>query len=319
MGFESNLGQPGNTSTADASARFSESLWVPPSSTKSTSSDATTASTDTRRPVVQEPGALIAEKPPSAQKPDAAESDKTEGAKKESSSDVLDIPPLNGNFSKAGDPPRFSEQTSVPPPSAADLAAMKKPPIFTGSDIPPLNLERLASPAGDKHPTMATIADLARKSVGSSALGNKAPSEAKVLPDYKVPPQVKCAATVSTWLVDAGFIGNEDFKVRVTDPKQQGLSELLPELGFNPVQITGKIDPDAYPDGPVGIIAGTEKFKDGTNHVGFVEKRNGELRVMHNRSGTVHDDSLIGSYFYGDNGNPRFGKMKLFVLGGTKS
>lgn len=166
---------------------------------------------------------------------------------------------------------------------------------------------------------MKDLAALARESVGSRELGNKSPAEARELPNFSVPPHVKCASTVSTWLIGAGFMTNEDFKIRVTDPNGQGLNELLPELGFKPISLDGKIDPNAFPDGPIGIISGTEKYNDGTNHVGFLEKRNGQLRVMHNRSGRVADDGLIGSYFYGDNGNPRFAKMKLFVLNGKRS
>lgn len=213
------------------------------------------------------------------------------------------------------DATRFSEALSVPPPSRVELAELKQATIAMKPDST-ANLhpvEITDDKAGAKPPTLETLASEARDSVGSNKLGNKSPAEARDLPNTKVAPGVKCAATVSTWLVEAGYMKNEDFKIRVTDPKGQGLSELLPQLGFQPVMLNGKIDASSFPEGPIGIIAGTEKFNDGTNHVGFLEKRNGELRVMHNRSGTVHDDSLVGSYFYSDNGNPRFGKMKLFV------
>lgn len=215
------------------------------------------------------------------------------------------------------DAPRFSEALSVPPPSKVDLAELKQATLAmkpdSSANLHPVEITNDA--AGAKPPTLETLASEARDSVGSSKLGNVSPAEARDLPNIKVPPQVKCAATVSTWLVEAGYMKNEDFKIRVTDPKGQGLSELLPELGFKPLTINGKIDAASFPEGPIGIIAGTEKFNDGTNHVGFLEKRNGELRVMHNRSGSVHDDNLVGSYFYNENGTPRFGKMKLFVPG----
>jgi len=219
---------------------------------------------------------------------------------------------------------RFAEAVWRPPDSAAErnveLAAMTKPAVAASSDQSLKPMEVSDSSTDMKPPTMDDILSQARDSVGRRDLGNKSPKEARELPNFSVAPNVKCAATVSAWLIGAGVMKNEDFKIRVTDDKGQGLSELLPELGFQPRTIDGKLDPKAFPDGPVGIIAGTEKYKDGTNHVGFVEKRDGQLRVMHNRSGRVADDPLIGSYFYGDNGTPKFNKMKLFVLGnGSRS
>jgi hypothetical protein len=184
------------------------------------------------------------------------------------------------------------------------------------SESPDANLNSLEivenNTESGAQPSLSDLAAQARESVGSNRLGNVSPAEARDFPNFRVAPHIKCAATVSTWLVGAGFIDNKDFKIRVTDPARQGLNELLPGIGFDRSSINGKINPEDFPEGPIGIISATGKYSDGSNHIGFVEKRNGELRVMHNRSGKVADDALFGSYFYDGKGNPRFGDIAIF-------
>lgn len=158
--------------------------------------------------------------------------------------------------------------------------------------------------------TADALMSAARNSVGKTELGNRVPDGAAQFPGMKVEQNVQCASTSSDWLMQAGFMRERDYNVSVT-----GLSKWLGEHGFKKVPLSGDFDISKFPDGPIGFIAGTRNVSDGSNHIGFIEKRNGEVRVIHNnwRTGAVVDQN-INEKFYDANGKPQYKNMSLYIL-----
>jgi hypothetical protein len=154
------------------------------------------------------------------------------------------------------------------------------------------------------------LMNAARDSVGESKLGNRVPRGAREFAGMTIERNVQCASTSSDWLMQAGLMRERDYKVSVA-----GLSQWLGENGFNRVPLRGDFDISKFPDGPIGFIAGTRNVADGSNHIGFVEKRNGEVRVIHNnwRTGAVVDQN-IKEKFYDADGKPQYKNMSLYIL-----
>ncbi|MDZ4833735.1 MAG: hypothetical protein SGJ27_08130 [Candidatus Melainabacteria bacterium] len=164
--------------------------------------------------------------------------------------------------------------------------------------------------AADKTPTVEALARVAHNAIGSDQFGNKVPSTAAEYRNETIPKNLKCASTSSQWLVDIGAMTNRDFKIRVDD-----LMKILPAKGFDKVPLRGNLDISKFPDGPIGFITGQDKYEDDSNHIGFIEKRNGELHVIHNnyKTGKVVDQE-IKEKFYNADGTPAYRQMNLFVF-----
>lgn len=158
--------------------------------------------------------------------------------------------------------------------------------------------------------TADALMSAARDSVGESKLGNRVPKGASEFAGMVIEQNVQCASTSSDWLMQSGFMRERDYKISVT-----GLSQWLGEHGFRRVPLSGDFDISKFPDGPIGFIAGTRNVSDGSNHIGFIEKRNGEVRVIHNnwRTGAVVDQN-INEKFYDADGKPQYKNMSLYIL-----
>jgi hypothetical protein len=52
-----------------------------------------------------------------------------------------------------------------------------------------------------------------------------------------------------------------------------------------------------------------------TPPIGFLEKRNGTLRVIHNKGGVLADENLFSSRFFNSDGSSAFTGMALFAPG----
>jgi hypothetical protein len=183
-----------------------------------------------------------------------------------------------------------------------ELAAMALPSdVLTVSD---------RGGAHGKHATADDLAQAAHDAVGSGKYGNKVPSSAAEFKGYEVPPNLKCASTSSEWLIQIGMMSNKEYKIRVDD-----MMKLLPEKGFTKVGLKGDLDLSKFPDGPIGFITGRGQTEDGSSHIGFIEKRNGELRVIHNNyhTGKVVDQD-IKEKFYKPNGKPAYRELNLYVF-----
>lgn len=190
-----------------------------------------------------------------------------------------------------------------------ELASMTLPrfPAVEKQDVSTVSDKR---PAEKHRPTAEDLSRIAHKAVGSSEYGNKVPSAAAEFKGETVPPNLKCASTSSQWLVEAGVMTNRDFKIRVGD-----MVKLLPEKGFTKVPLSGNLDLSKFPDGPIGFITGRGNYEDGSNHIGFIEKRNGQLRVIHNdyHTGKVVDQD-IKQKFYTADGKPAYRDMSMFIF-----
>lgn len=191
---------------------------------------------------------------------------------------------------------------------AIELAVMNLPKFSTeeNRDV----TEVADKPKGKQKPTKEDLSRVAHEAVGSNEYGNKVPSNATQFANMDVPQNLKCASTSSEWLIDIGMMTNKDYKIRVAD-----MIKLLPEKGFKQVPLSGDLDLSKFPDGPIGFITGRGNYEDGSSHIGFIEKRNGELRVIHNNyeTGKVVDQN-IKEKFYSEAGKPAYRHMNMFVF-----
>jgi len=189
-----------------------------------------------------------------------------------------------------------------------ELAAMTLPkfPVFENNDVTQVSDKS----AANRRPTVTALSRAAHNAVGSGAYGNRVPKTASEFRNEEIPPNLKCASTSSQWLVEAGVITNRDFKIRVDD-----MIKLLPEKGFTKVALKGPLDLSKFPDGPIGFITGRGNYEDDSNHIGFIEKRDGQLRVIHNnyRTGRVVDQD-IKEKFYTSSGRPAYRDMSMFIF-----
>ncbi len=188
------------------------------------------------------------------------------------------------------------------------LASMTLPrfPAVERQDVTQVSDKRSSE---RQNPTVGDLSRAAHKAIGSGAYGNKVPSSAAEFAGESVPQNVKCASTSSQWLVEAGMMTNRDFKIRVSD-----MIKMLPGKGFSQVPLSGNLDLSKFPDGPIGFITGRGNYDDGSNHIGFIEKRDGQLRVIHNdyHTGKVVDQD-IKQKFYTADGKPAYRDMSMFV------
>jgi len=174
-----------------------------------------------------------------------------------------------------------------------------------------------AQRSGDRFTTISSPADIARNvqhwahdSVGKDSYGNKVPRDAKDFKNMDVPINLQCASTSSEWLIKAGFMTNYDYKIRVTD-----MMAMLPDKGFRRVDLKGNADFSNFPDGPIGFIAGLNNNKDNSNHIGYIEKRDGEIRIIHNDYKTGRPvDQKVTEKFYNPDGTPAYDKLALFLF-----
>lgn len=164
-------------------------------------------------------------------------------------------------------------------------------------------------------PRQASAVDLQRlahSSVGRTDLGKRSPANAETFPNYKVPPNVKCAATSSEWLVKLGVISNRDYKIRVND-----ITDVLSQKGFSRSNLSGNLDVSKFPDGPIGFIVGKGQKGDASSHIGYVEKMNGKINIIHNRVGKVVKQD-ISEKFYNKDGTPAYRELDLYRFPGAK-
>jgi hypothetical protein len=154
------------------------------------------------------------------------------------------------------------------------------------------------------------LARAAHASVGTSELGNVVPRNAREFPGMRLDINVQCASTSSDLLIQSKLMNSRDYKISV-----DGLSTWLGQNGFTRVPLRGDFDLSKFPDGPIGFIAGKGNVTDGSNHIGFIEKRNGEVRVIHNnwRTGAVVDQN-INEKFYDKNGKPQYNNLALYMF-----
>lgn len=226
--------------------------------------------------------------------------------------------------SKAGLPVATFSNTDGTPVSEADVSGMAYNGFTSNAGRIELamGLPRITD-FGSRRPEFTEVAardtrrataqdliDVARDSVGSDQFGNQVPSDAKDFKNFRVPPNLKCASTSSEWLISIGMMTNREYKIRVED-----MMTLLPQKGFTNTRLTGDFDLSKFPDGPIGFITGRGKYEDGSNHIGVIEKRNGELRVIHNnyRTGRVVDED-IREKFYTADGKPAYRDLQLFTF-----
>ncbi len=103
---------------------------------------------------------------------------------------------------------------------------------------------------------------------------------------------------------------NRDYKIQVNQ-----MMDLLPQLGFKQVRLNGDLDLSKFPDGPIGFITGRKQTGDGSSHIGFIEKVNGQLRVIHNNyeTGRVVDQN-IKEKFYKPDGKPAYKELNMFIF-----
>lgn len=251
-------------------------------------------------------------------------------AKDTSSASVTDVSsaPPDSKIADSLSTPTFvnGDGSSLSGKDLVQAASMRISP----SDNAPIEVASMSlgnlSLQGDGQPELIQVADrrtsnrsggtadalmsAARDSVGESKLGNRVPKGASEFAGMVIEQNVQCASTSSDWLMQSGFMRERDYKISVT-----GLSQWLGEHGFRRVPLSGDFDISKFPDGPIGFIAGTRNVSDGSNHIGFIEKRNGEVRVIHNnwRTGAVVDQN-INEKFYDENGKPQYKNMSLYIL-----
>ncbi|MBZ0184912.1 MAG: hypothetical protein K8F91_01580, partial [Candidatus Obscuribacterales bacterium] len=121
--------------------------------------------------------------------------------------------------------------------------------------------------------------------------------------------RLKCASTVSTWLIEAGFMDRRDLKIRVTD-----MNDYLKENFSSQTRLNGNLDLSKFPQGPIGFISASEHFNDGSNHIAFVERQGDNIFIVHNKNGVVTRED-IEEKFYSKDGKPRYGNIRLYTNG----
>lgn len=152
------------------------------------------------------------------------------------------------------------------------------------------------------------LAITARRSVDKWELGNKVPSKASDFANYKVPNGVQCASTMSDMFMESGIMDAQDYKIRVKDL----IPYMSKELG-KPQALKGDFDINNFPEGAIGVITGTGHYRNGTNHVGFVEREGNDVFIIHNKNGKVVRED-IKNKFYNSKGKPKYRNLKLFKM-----
>lgn len=214
--------------------------------------------------------------------------------------------PLETSRTSADTSRTFDQGTSS---GQFEVAAMLQPAVFRDGDQGDV-LQVSDRGTANSNSAARRLQDAAHRSVGSAEYGNKVPRDAKEFANMDIPQNLQCASSSSDWLIEAGLMNRRDYKINVV-----GLDKWLGENGFKRVPLSGNFDISKFPDGPIGFISGKGNVEDGSNHVGFVEKRNGEVRVIHNnwRTGRVVDQN-INEKFYDENGKPKYRNMSLYIL-----
>ena len=149
----------------------------------------------------------------------------------------------------------------------------------------------------------------ALESVGSSDYGNLVPEGAKHA-GFAIDKSVKCASTLSQWLVKAGIIDRSSFQFRV-----KSLMTVLEDKGLTGKELTGDLKSEDFVSGNIYVIAATGQLANGRNHIGLAFRSEGEVKIIDNDSSSgkviLRD---VDDKFYSKSGTPLYSNIKLYNL-----